>query len=280
MIDIHTHAIIGADPLLADEQLAQCGCDCTILAAAPLDHWGTALNSECADMVERVPERLVGLIGIHPPAIEESLRQMDEFADRGFKGIKLMPTAGYYPDDEAFRPIFAEANRRGWLCLSHCGWCSKGVKKTDLPQSTKYAHPVHVEALARIYGDIDFILAHGGGRTGYQTAWELSNYHPNIYVDTCPGHGPWTLKHAPKEWLDILPWKRLLLGTDTLFGEADAPAGFDRNVGAIKTIIAERGYKTHWEDVAHNNAARLLKRHGILPASTAAHKENSNKQDQ
>ena len=58
-----------------------------------MDHWGTDLNPGCARLVERFPEKAVGLIGIHPPDIDQSLRDIDTYHRKGFIGIKLIDLA-------------------------------------------------------------------------------------------------------------------------------------------------------------------------------------------
>lgn len=262
IIDTHTHPLAGWKAKEADASIQNCGFEKAIAAASPLDHWGSALNKETSRLVDRHPTKLVGLVGIHPPDVEQSLRDIETYGKKGFKGIKLMPTAGYYPDDERFRKIFEEVNARKWMVLMHCGWCSKGVKEKDLPQSTRFSDPYHVEPLIRIFPDTDFILAHGGGRVFYPRAWELVSYHENVYVDTCPGQGPWALQNGVA-WLGLLNWKRVLFGTDTLIGHPHSSQGFPQTVALIKGILRNIGCAEHTDAVMRDNAKRLLQKHGV-----------------
>jgi predicted TIM-barrel fold metal-dependent hydrolase len=263
MIDTHTHLRGTWTPDGIRRDLDTMDLAKAIVAALPLDHWGGGLTEDVAPLLKAVPDRLVGLIGIHPPDVEGSLRRIREFGDQpGFIGIKLMPTVGYYCDEERFRPIFEEVNRRGWIVLSHCGWCSKGVKTPDLPQSTRFTDPYHIEPLARIFPQTDFILAHAGGRIFFPRAAELTAYHENIYIDTCPGQGTWALKHED-EWLCILNWKNVLFGTDTCFGMPDSIAHFQPRLTVLRDIILDKGHKDKLDAVLHGNAARLLAKHGV-----------------
>lgn len=262
MIDTHTHAKAGCSVDEARQTLAHCAFDKGLLAAVALDHWGVAGNEDCARLVAAFPDRLIGLVGIHPPDVDRSLRDIEAYAKRGFIGVKLIPTVGYYPDEERFLPIFEELNARKWLVLIHCGWCSKGVKERDLPQSTRFSDPYHIEPLARVFKDIDFLLAHGGGRTFFPRAAELTSYHENIYIDTCPGQGTWVLRHGG-EWLDVLCWDRVLFGTDVLIGQPESAALYDEKAYLVKSLVGWSGHKAHMEPVLHDNAARLLRRHGI-----------------
>lgn len=262
MIDTHTHAAPGWTREGVTRELGICGMSKALVAALPLNHWGGELTPGVARLVAEFPDRLAGLIGIHPPDVEGSLRQIREYGDKGFVGIKLMPTTGYYPDEERFRPIFEEVNRRKWMVLTHCGWCSKGAVVPDLPQSTRFTDPYHVEPLARIFPDTDFILAHAGGRIFFPRAAELTHYHENVYIDTCPGQGTWALKHED-EWLCILNWKNVLFGTDTAFGRPGSAEHYAARLTVLKDILVDKGYGEKMDAVLHDNAARLLRKRGI-----------------
>lgn len=262
MIDTHTHIVAGCTREAAEATLKSCLFDRALVAALPLDHWGSAENEECARLIEQFPDRMTGLVGIHPPNVDESLRAIEQYGKRGFIGVKLMPSVGYYPDEERFLPIFRELNARKWLVLTHCGWCSKGVKEQDLPQSTRFTDPYHIEPLARVFKGIDFILAHGGGRTFFPRSAELTSYHENIYIDTCPGQGVWVLRHGG-EWLNLLCWDRVLFGTDTAFGRPGTADLYREKVYLVKSLVGWSGHGAYIEGVFHNNAAKLLRKHGV-----------------
>lgn len=269
MIDTHVHVHPGWRRDTVARELDGCKLDKVLLASLPLDHWRGAMVEEVAPLLAEFPDRLAGLIGIHPPDVEESLRRIKVYGDlKGFVGVKLMPTVGYYPDEERFRPIFDEIHRRKWIVMSHCGWCSKGVKPLDLPQSTRFTDPYHFEPLARIYPDTDFILAHAGGRTFFPRAWELTHYHDNVYIDTCPGQGTWALKHGG-DWLSVLNWKNVLFGTDIALGAPDAVPGQDsvprfQNVRRVlEETLIDKGFGDKVPAILHDNAARLLRKRGM-----------------
>lgn len=262
LIDTHTHAWIGWKKDDVRKDLKTATADFFLLSASPLDHWGTDLNEGCARLIKLFPDKFAGLIGIHPPDIEESLRAIDTYHRRGFIGVKLMPTAGYYPDDERFLKIFSEINARKMIVLTHCGWCSKGVKPVDLPQCTLYSHPYHFEPLVRQFPDTDFILAHGGGRTMFQAAFDLEHYHPNVWIDTCPGNGTWVLQHAG-HWLNLLEWDRILFGTDSCFGKPASMAQFPFTEALVRRLLLQSGFGQHTASVMGENARRLLRKHKV-----------------
>ena len=261
-IDTHTHAWIGWKEEDVREQFRTTGADRVILAAAMLNHWGTDLNEGCARLIERFPDKAVGLIGIHPPDVDQSLRDIETYHRKGFVGIKLMPTSGYYPNEDRFRKIFEEVNARKMIVLTHCGWCSKGVKDRDLPQCTLYSHPYYFEPLIRIFPDTDFIFAHGGGRTMFQAAFDLECYHENVWIDTCPGHGTWVLQFAG-HWLNVLKWDRILFGTDTCYGHPTSASHYKSTEALVRRLLLQSGMADRIDAVMGGNADRLLRKHGV-----------------
>jgi predicted TIM-barrel fold metal-dependent hydrolase len=261
LIDTHTHAALNWTEESVRETFRRTGADKIILSATPIDHWPVAMNEGCARIRDLFPDRVFGLIGIHPPDTDESLRQIEAYHRRGFLGIKLMPTACYYPDDERFRRIWDEVSARKMICLTHCGWCSRGHKPKDLPQSTLYSHPYRFEPLIRVYPDIDFIFAHGGGRTMFQAAFELVAYHENAWVDTCPGQGTWVFQHAGI-WLDVVNWDRVLFGTDMVYGMVEAADGCVSVERFIRVTLRLAGKQDKADAVMSGNALRLLRKHG------------------
>ena len=262
MIDVHVHAKIGWTKQDAVESMKSCSFDKAVLSALPIDHWGLDLNEGCSRLITEFPDKFVGLVGIHPPDVDQSLRDIEKYGKRGFIGIKLMPTVGYYPDAEEYRVIFEEVNARKWIVLMHCGWCSAGVKEKDLPQSTRFSDPYHIEPLARIYRDTDFILAHGGGATYFPRAWELTKYLKNVYIDTCGGYGPWVLERGGI-WLSILNWDRVLFGTDMVIGNPEIAPLYEGWVLTVGRIMKQIGAEEKIEAVMHDNALRLLQAHDV-----------------
>lgn len=262
LIDVHTHGAIG----WKSEDVKRCleigGADHILLAATPLDLWDVAMNEDCDRMVREFPDRVHGLIGIHPPDVDESLRRIDRYHGKGFVGVKLMPNLGYYPDDERHRRVFEEVNARKMIVLSHCGWCAR-TRPKDLPQCTLFSHPYHMEPLIRIFPDTDFIFAHGGGRTMFQAAFELVNYHENAWVDTCPGQGTWVLQHAGA-WLAWLNWGRVLYGTDATYGNVDSTTVAKNTTEPyVRQALKLTGFGDRTDAVMGENAARLLRKHGV-----------------
>ncbi|MHC4871515.1 MAG: amidohydrolase family protein [Planctomycetota bacterium] len=269
LIDTHTHITPGTTKEKMEECFEFTGADRILALAAAeeyRDYWLSDANDGVLNVMKMMPEKVSGLIGIHPPNVDESLKAIDKYHKEGFVGIKLMPTVGYYPDDEKHRKVFEEINARKMIVLSHCGWAGPttwGEKMdSDIAQCTLCSHPYHLEPLIRIFTDTDFIMAHGGGRTMYQAAFELNMYHENAWLDFCPGNGTWILQNGGREWFNILNWDRVLFGTDSLYGHPLSIEQFPKTKHFTECSLRNLGYIDHAGKMFGLNAERLLKKHG------------------
>jgi predicted TIM-barrel fold metal-dependent hydrolase len=79
------------------------------------------LNDFIADAVRRHPARFFGLATLPFDTPDSMLKEFDRATDKlGMKGILLYSNLnGRFPDEEPFRPLFAEAERRGVPILLH-----------------------------------------------------------------------------------------------------------------------------------------------------------------
>ncbi len=140
----------------------------------------------------------------------------------GFKGIKLYPPMGYYPNDIRLEPVYEYAQANNLPVMSHCsrgGVYSKKVTKAMLQEphplgkpvvkqkpkafTDIYTHPANYELIANKYPNLKICLAHFGGDTEwdkyFEDAWspdsseenkswlavitDLIQAHDNIYTD-------------------------------------------------------------------------------------------------
>ncbi|HXZ00670.1 MAG TPA: amidohydrolase family protein [Stellaceae bacterium] len=93
----------------------------------------------------------------------------------GFAGLKLYPPCGYRPDDALLEPYYDYCQERRLPVLIHIGPTSPRLSFTE-------ALPIFVDAPARKYANVSFILAHGA--VSYpQECVQLCRYRPNVYLD-------------------------------------------------------------------------------------------------
>ena len=139
-----------------------------------------------------------------------------------FKGIKLYPPLGYYPNDTRLHPVYEYAQKKDIPIMSHCSRGGVYVKKvtdemlnesnpigrTVVKKKAKqfsdiYTDPANYDPIATKYPDLKICLAHFGGDTEWdkylEESWQpgrpeadkswlsvildLIHKHKNIYTD-------------------------------------------------------------------------------------------------
>ncbi len=98
-------------------------------------------NDIHANVVETHPDRLKTFFGIDPRR-----KEAIQLLDRAMKkyepiGLKIHPTAGFFPDDSICFPLYKRATDYGLPILIHSG-------SEPAPMEAKYSHPVYIDSLA------------------------------------------------------------------------------------------------------------------------------------
>jgi predicted TIM-barrel fold metal-dependent hydrolase len=124
----------------------------------------------------RHPGRFYVFQGIDPRGGAEALRFFERtIVEYGFNGLKLYPPCGYSPSDPQLFPFYEICRARGLPVLLHTGATSPVLDFT-------WAHPSLIDAAAREFPDVNFILAHGVVHHREDAA-ALCAYRPNVYLD-------------------------------------------------------------------------------------------------
>ncbi|MBD3256562.1 MAG: amidohydrolase family protein [Candidatus Lokiarchaeota archaeon] len=189
----------------------------------PLDFWlkyptsenlGISIkekNKIYGEVVQTYPDRLKTHFGINP--LRKDAIELLDFTMKHWEpvGLKIHPTAGFYPDDPSCYPLYQRAAEYDLPILIHSG-------NEPAPMDVKYSHPMYIDAVASEFPDIKIIIAHCG-HGWWQQAIDFATMKPNLYVDFSGWQIPfnqnpnyfWTpLRKA----IDMLgPW-RVLFGTD------------------------------------------------------------------
>jgi predicted TIM-barrel fold metal-dependent hydrolase len=200
LIDFHYHladADSALNELLAD--MDESAVDRSVLIGGPTGcYWeykqcGFATNERVAKAVKAHSDRLLGNVYLDPreAAAMDTLRR---FLDQGFRAVKLFPPIGFDPNTEAFYPLYEEIERRGVPVLVHTGQTNIKILSSD-PKSrratdSRFAHPMNLDQLARLFPGISFVLAHMG-YPHLLEAWSVAQANANIHLDIS-GSGPWT----------------------------------------------------------------------------------------
>lgn len=150
--------------------------------------WGIAWGEEPAwdirqvnrfalEMSEKHPGRLYAACGVDPRR-RDAAAIAEEMITAGAVAIKLMPAAGFTPDDPICYPIYEVARDTQTPIVIHTG-------TGDIAANVSAVHPYHIEQPAKLFPRVQFVLAHAGGDMDglWREVIMLANFIPNIAVD-------------------------------------------------------------------------------------------------
>jgi uncharacterized protein len=178
------------------------------------EHLGVSIkrkNEIFGEVVETYPDRLKTYFGIDPRR-----RDAVDLLNNAMKkwepvGLKIHPTAGFFPDDPICYPLYEEASNYGLPILIHSG-------QEPAPMGAKWSHPMYIDTVAADFPNTTIIIAHCGHGWWLQ-ALDFAISKPNLYVDFSGWQFPYTLNpdyfwKPLRRAIDMLgPW-RVLFGTD------------------------------------------------------------------
>ncbi|HUQ93078.1 MAG TPA: amidohydrolase family protein [Bryobacteraceae bacterium] len=136
------------------------------------------LNDFIAAAVARHPTRLFGLATLPFNSPDLMMREFDRaIGTLGMKGILLYSNlAGRFPDEVEFRPLFAEAERRGIPLLLHPAYpatyeATRGYEGTGglglMFDTTIALHRLILGGVLEEYPRLKLVCPHGGGTLPY-----------------------------------------------------------------------------------------------------------------
>lgn len=148
--------------------------DFSHVAECPLDRAGLAALHD--RVRRRHPGRFAVFWGVDPRGGEDGPRLFEHCVTRyGFEGLKVYPINGYSPSDPRLYPYYRICAERGLPVLSHTGPGYQAL-------SYEFGRPLLIDAAARDFPGVDFVLGHGGVRQVEEAAY-LCAHRPNVYLD-------------------------------------------------------------------------------------------------
>jgi hypothetical protein len=128
------------------------------------------------EIVQRHGERLYIFAGVDPRWGADGVTLFNQGVRKfGFRGLKLYPPCGYSPSDRMLYPYYEICSELNLPVLLHIG-------PTSPVLSFDYSHPHLIDAAARDFPGVNFILAHGAVHH-VDDCVALCAYRHNIYLD-------------------------------------------------------------------------------------------------
>ncbi len=135
-------------------------------------------NQWVAQQVSQYPDKLFALCAVDPRRGEKAIKLVEKAVNEwGMKGVKFHPTAGYYPDNPDFYPLYKK-------CVElDVPVCSHTAALIGPPFMSKYADPIYLDTIAAKFPDLKILMIHFGSLTWNFKCAELMFSRPNLYAD-------------------------------------------------------------------------------------------------
>lgn len=224
IIDFHYHYLDNegiVESLIC--QMDEAGVDITSVCALEDLFWmntTVGTNKKVEEAVLRYPERISGCIYIDPRK-PDACNVVDEYADKGFRCVKMFPPIGFNPEEDQYFCVYEKIAKRGLPILFHTGQTGLCFSNPRLRQATDSfcAHPMRLDKVAKAFPEISIVLAHMG-YPNYLDAWSVAWVNTNVYLDIA-GIGidnPW-ISGVPLVYSTIgkfipIDFKRVIWGSD------------------------------------------------------------------
>jgi len=265
IIDFHYHYADVEnfiDDLLLDMDKAEV--DYTVLTCGheggfwEFKNCGFKRNEDTLEAVKKHPDRLIGNVFIDPRK-PDAIDTFERYMEKGFKCVKMFPPEGYFPDEERFFPLYEKIEEYKVPILFHTGQTNVKYKKSEGRKATssKYANPMYIDMLTRLFPGISFVLAHMG-YPYFSEAWSVAHANTNVYLDIA-GSGPWT-EAAPIAYNALggqnyipIDFRRVIWGSDNCLPQAES-------IARAKVYLKQMGCSSaNRKLVFGETAAKLLK---------------------
>lgn len=201
----------------------------------------------------RHPGRFISFYGCDPRRGASGVASFRQAVEKlGFKGAKLYPPCGYSPSAEALYPYFEVCNEYGLPVLTHTGPSSPNL-------SFSHTRPIDIDDAARIFPQVNFILAHSAVMN-YRDSALLAEYRPNVFLDMAGFQN----EIRRNEFTDVMAFHKkrgilhkILFGSDwpifRMFG------GQLTWVSQLQKLVEDKVITTEeYNLVMYQNAAKLL----------------------
>lgn len=194
---------------------------------------------------EKYPGRLVGF-PMYDPLYEpwRGPEFVDEVADMGFKGVKLLAAyEGYDPYDDKIWPFYERAIERDILIDFHTGW----APVAGAPQEYGSLAEIHsLDRVGRHFPELKVNLAHAGGPGQWPEAVLVTAKHPNFSLDFSSwcAYPPQQLMAMLALARDVNCMNKVMFGTEHSICDPGTVVDQVRNIN----LWADRLYYARFED--------------------------------
>ncbi len=221
-------------------------------------------------------EPLLGLQQKHPdlywassfldPRHPQAVAALERLPELGVRVVKLLPPAGFQPDDPAFDPFWETMQRLGLVAMVHTGFITARHKQEEAKAgaflSSRFANPLFFDQPARKFPELQIILCHLGGALWYEEAGQMVTQHENVWGDVS-GFGLFALRRLLTVGATV-DWRKVFWGNDS------APFAYPFNLRLHLAALRSAGAEDLAPGLLHDHAQSFAERYLGLPEETPA----------
>ncbi len=189
IIDFHNHLSPPGSPYRMEagmylEAMDEAGVDRLVVLGKDYGFSGDRRKDNLADedtaaFVRAHPDRFIGFTAVHPDRdVSVNVQRIERaVGELGFRGVKLNPASGFYPNDRRLYPVYEKISELGIPVVIHMG-----IKPPSEESRLKYCHPIYIDDIAVDFPDMRLVIAHAA----YPWVEDLvmaALYAPNVSVD-------------------------------------------------------------------------------------------------
>lgn len=211
-------------------------------------------------------EDLLDLAATHPgkfwashyvdPRRPDVLATLERLADRDVRVVKLLPPAGYRPDDPDLDSFWLAMQELGLVAMVHTGFISARHKQEEaragVYMSSTFANPLFLDRPARLAPEMPFLLCHLGGAIWPEEAAQMVTQHDNVWGDVS-GFGVFALQRLLAKGAR-LDWSKVFWGNDS------PPFAYPLNLRLHLAALDQAGAQELAEKLLFDNGNRFAER--------------------
>ena len=246
------HQILPAVDGVEEMQLAAMahfGIERALLQSVPPQATSLLGNDEILELVRRRGERFWAS-QFADPRMPHGPEALERIAAAGARVVKLLPPAGFSPDEAAFDPFWEAMERLGLVAMAHTGFITARHKKEEARAgaflSSRFANPLRWDQPARKFPRLTIILCHAGGALWYEEAAQMVTQHDNVWGDLS-GFGLFALQRLLRLGAAV-DWSKLFWGNDS------PPFAYPMNLRLHLQALREAGAEDLAPLLLHDNA--------------------------
>jgi uncharacterized protein len=205
-------------------------------------------NDEILDVAAANADVLIPFGSVDPHR-EDAVEEVRRLIGRGVRGFKFHPNIqAFFPNDEAYYPLYAAIQEAGVPALFHTGHSGIG---TGLPGGggirLKYSNPMHVDDVAVDFPELTIVLAHPSF-PWQDEAISVALHKTNVWIDL----SGWSPQYFPPQ---LVRYANTQLRHKVLFGSDFPLITPDRWLSDFE----DAGFKDEVKPlILKENAIRLL----------------------